>query len=235
MSARWAVVIFPGSNCDRDFVRALRDVLRVEVVEVWHKDSVPEAIDCIAIPGGFSYGDYLRAGALAAMSPVMASVRTHAERGTLVIGVCNGFQVLCEAGLLPGVLTKNDTLRFRCHDVYVRCELNDGPFAGVVLPQGDVLRLPIAHGFGNYYVPPEQRDAIKHHVAFRYCDPLGDVSRRANPNGSVDNIAGVTNAAGNVLGMMPHPERAVEALLGGTDGLRILQAMQDWVAGVRAG
>ncbi|MBX3728921.1 MAG: phosphoribosylformylglycinamidine synthase I [Candidatus Sumerlaeia bacterium] len=235
MSARWAVVIFPGSNCDRDFVRALRDVLRVEVVEVWHKDSVPEAIDCIAIPGGFSYGDYLRAGALAAMSPVMASVRTHAERGTLVIGVCNGFQVLCEAGLLPGVLTKNDTLRFRCHDVYLRSELNGGPFAGTGLPQGEVLRLPIAHGFGNYYVPPEQRDAIERHVAFRYCDPLGDVSRRANPNGSVDNIAGVTNAAGNVLGMMPHPERAVEALLGGTDGLRILQAMQDWVAGVRAG
>jgi phosphoribosylformylglycinamidine synthase len=235
VSARWAVVIFPGSNCDRDFVRALRDVLRVEVIEVWHKDSVPEAIDCIAIPGGFSYGDYLRAGALAAMSPVMASVRAHAERGTLVIGVCNGFQVLCEAGLLPGVLTKNDTLRFRCHDVYLRNELVGGPFAGGELPQGEVIRLPIAHGFGNYYVPPGQRAAIERQVAFRYCDPLGEVSRRANPNGSVDNIAGVTNAAGNVLGMMPHPERAVEALLGGTDGLRILKAMQDWVSGVRAG
>ncbi|MDK2970528.1 MAG: phosphoribosylformylglycinamidine synthase subunit PurQ / glutaminase [Candidatus Sumerlaeota bacterium] len=228
MSARWAVVVFPGSNCDQDFVRALRDVMRVDVRVVWHKDSVPDDVDCIAVPGGFSYGDYLRAGALAAMSPVMESVRRHAERGTLVIGVCNGFQVLCETGLLPGALMKNRALRFRCHDAYLRCELDGGPFAAGQLAKGDTIRLPIAHGYGNYYVPADQLESVRKQIAFTYCDALGEVSDRANPNGSVLNIAGVTNEAGNVLGMMPHPERAVEALLGGTDGLCIIRAMNRW-------
>ncbi len=225
MSARWAVVVFPGSNCEQDFVTAVRDVLGREVVEVWHKDEVPEDVDCIAIPGGFSYGDYLRAGSLAAMSPVMQSVKAHAERGTLIIGVCNGFQVLCEAGLLPGALMKNTSLRFRCIDVFLRAEREDSPFTAGFLKKGDVIRIPIAHGYGNYYAPAGQIGAAEKQALFTYCGADGRVEDSTNPNGSVMNIAGVTNERGNVLGMMPHPERAVEALIGGTDGLNILKAM----------
>lgn len=225
MSARWAVVRFPGSNCERDCVRALRDVLHASVVEVWHKDSVPDDVDCIVIPGGFSYGDYLRAGALAAMSPVMRSVRAHAERGTLVLGVCNGFQVLCEAGLLPGALTKNRGMRFRCHAAHLRVERSDSPFAAGELTTGEVIRLPVAHGYGNYFLREQDLARAQGQVLLRYCAPDGTLDDRANPNGSVGAIAGITNEAGNVLGMMPHPERAVETLLGGTDGLKIFRAM----------
>ncbi len=225
VSARWAVVVFPGSNCDQDFVHAVRDVLEREVVEVWHKDAVPEDVDCIAIPGGFSYGDYLRAGSLAAMSPVMRSVKEHAAKGTLIIGVCNGFQVLCEAGLLPGALMKNASLRFRCMDVYLRTARNGSPFTDGFLKEGDVIRIPMAHGYGNYYVPADQAEAAGRQTLFAYSDADGGVEVGTNPNGSVMNIAGVTNERGNVLGMMPHPERAVEYLVGGTDGLNILKAM----------
>ncbi len=227
MSARWAVIVFPGSNCEKDCVNAMRDVIKADVIEVWHKDPVPDDIDCIIIPGGFSYGDYMRAGALAAMSPVMASVKQHAERGTLILGICNGFQILLECGLLPGALIKNTSMRFRCLDWNLRVEKNDTVFTRGFLKQGDVISLPIAHGYGNYFIPADQADSVQDQVLFRYCDAEGNVSDATNPNGSVRNIAGIMNKAGNVLGMMPHPERAVEALLGGTDGIGILSAMNN--------
>jgi len=232
LSARWAVVNFPGSNCDQDFVHAVRDVVGSPVVEVWHKDAVPDDIDCIAIPGGFSYGDYLRTGALAAMSPVMKSVKKHAERGTLVIGVCNGFQILVEAGLLPGALVKNAGMRFRCLDWHLRVERDDVPFTAGFLRKGDVVRLPIAHGYGNYWIPADQVDAVRGQILFAYCDAKGAATAATNPNGSMLNVAGIVNERGNVLGMMPHPERAVETLLGGTDGLGILKAMDAAGSGV---
>ena len=225
MSARWAVVRFPGSNCEQDLVRAVRDVLGHDCIEVWHKDPVPDDVDCIGIPGGFSYGDYLRAGSLAAMSPVMRTVKAHAEKGTLVIGICNGFQVLCEAGLLPGALMKNRGLRFRCMDVNLRVMISDSPFVRGKAKEGDILRVPIAHGFGNYYVPSDQAAEIKDQILFQYCSEEGEVNQESNPNGSLHNIAGITNKAGNVLGMMPHPERAVEYLINGSDGRKILEAM----------
>lgn len=221
----WAVVVFPGSNCDQDCVHALRDVLGARVVEVWHKDSVPADAECIVIPGGFSYGDYLRAGALASMSPVMDSVRAAAARGALVLGICNGFQVLVESGLLPGVLMRNAGLRFRCRDAHLRVERADTPFTAGAFEPGEVIRLPIAHGFGNYYLPPGSEALAERQGVLAYCDEDGGKSPGANPNGSFADIAGIANEAGNVLGMMPHPERACETLLGGTDGLRLLRAM----------
>ena len=224
-SPLWAVLVFPGSNCEKDCVHALRDVLGAEVVEVWHKDPVPAEARCIVIPGGFSYGDYLRAGALAAKSPVMDSVREHAARGTLVLGICNGFQVLVEAGLLPGALLKNTGRRFRCLDWPLRVARSDSPFTRGELEPGQVIRLPIAHGYGNYYAAPADREAARAQALLEYCDADGHTGEGSNPNGSMMNIAGLTNKAGNVLGMMPHPERACEALLGETDGLRILRAM----------
>lgn len=225
---KWAVIVFPGSNCDQDCVHALRDVLGYDVTAVWHKDRVPVDTQCIIIPGGFSYGDYMRAGSLAAMSPVMKTVRERSEAGALIIGICNGFQVLCETGLLPGALMRNDSLRFRCHDVYLRVEDGDTPFTAGQLSPGDVIRLPIAHGYGNYYIPPDGAANAERHVLMRYSDASGTVDATTNPNGSWHNAAGVTNDAGNVLGMMPHPERAVETLLGGTDGLTIFRAMDAW-------
>jgi phosphoribosylformylglycinamidine synthase len=226
VTARWAVVSFPGSNCDRDAIHALRDVLKADVVEVWHKQQVPDDVDAIFIPGGFSYGDALRTGALAAMSPVMQSVKAHAARGTRILGVCNGFQILVEAGLLPGALMKNAGLRFRCKSVHLRVDKSAGPLLDAgVLKVGDVLRVPIAHGYGNYYVPDYMQAEANVLAAFRYCDAEGNVTEDANPNGSFGNIAGIRNPAGNVLGMMPHPERAVEALIGGADGLKILRAV----------
>jgi phosphoribosylformylglycinamidine synthase subunit PurQ / glutaminase len=223
---RAAVVMFPGSNCDQDMVCALRDIMKFHVREVWHYDTVPDDCDFIAIPGGFSFGDYLRAGSLASMSPVMESVRNHAEKGTLILGVCNGFQILLECGLLPGALRKNISMKFRCMNWQLRTENAESPFTKGFLGQGDVVTFPIAHGFGNYYLPADQYDQVKDQVLFRYCDEEGHVSEQTNPNGSLDNIAGITNAQGNVLGMMPHPERAVEALLGATDGLKLFRAAE---------
>jgi len=236
VSARWAVVIFPGSNCDQDAVHALRDVLKADVREVWHKRQVPDDVDAIFIPGGFTYGDALRTGALASMSPVMQSVKEHASRGTRILGVCNGFQILVESGLLPGALMKNAGLRFRCKKVFLRVDESAGPLLEPGdLKAGDVLRIPIAHGYGNYYVPPSMQAEANVVAAFRYCDADGNITDDANPNGSFGNIAGIRSPAGNVIGMMPHPERAVESLIGGTDGLKILRAVAAIAeAGVKA-
>ena len=214
-----AVIVFPGSNCDRDIAVALEAVLGHAPQMVWHGDSSLPKVDLIAVPGGFSYGDYLRSGAMAANSPIMREVVAYANRGTPVLGICNGFQVLTECGLLPGVLMRNANLKFICRDVDLRVERNDTAFTRGY-ESGAVIRLSVAHHDGNYYADSETLAALEGdgHVAFRYCTPGGDVTDAANPNGSAANIAGVLNAAGNVLGMMPHPERLADPLLGGTDG-----------------
>ena len=219
-----AVVTFPGSNCDADARQAVR-LHGMEPVAVWHKDAALGEVDAVILPGGFSYGDYLRCGALARFSPVMDAVRDFAAKGGPVLGICNGFQVLCEAGLLPGALLLNSGQRFRCEDVFVRVETIRTPFTGE-LTKGDVLRLPIAHGDGNWRAGAATRDDVIAHeqVVFRYCDASGETSSGANPNGSLDHVAGVCNRERNVVGLMPHPERASEALLGNADGARLFQS-----------
>ena len=217
-----AVVQFPGSNCDQDALWALQMVgLKAELV--WHTETNLEGFQAVLLPGGFSYGDYLRAGALAKFSPVMQEVRRLAERGHPVVGICNGFQVLTEAGLLPGALLANTNLHFTCKEVFLRVERTDLPFTSSYKP-GQVVRIPIAHGEGRYYADPQTLEAIEQNrqVVFRYApDPStpGTVGEAFNPNGSLNHIAGIVNTAGNVLGMMPHPERAVEETLGSADGL----------------
>jgi phosphoribosylformylglycinamidine synthase I len=215
---RFAVIVFPGSNCDIDAYKAVEDVLAEEVSYVWHKETDLSSYDCIFLPGGFSYGDYLRCGAMAARSPVMEAVRREAEAGKLVIGVCNGFQVLTEAGLLPGALRHNQQLKFRCEIVPLTVTNNDTPFTRDY-EAGEIIHIPIAHGEGNYYVDEETLAKMKANgqIVFRYAG--------VNPNGSVDNIAGITNEAGNVLGMMPHPERAVHDWLGSNDGRRLFTSI----------
>lgn len=227
MSASWAVVVFPGSNCDRDCVHALRNVLGQQVVEVWHRESLPPGIGAVVVPGGFSYGDYLRTGALAGLSHVMRSVREHAAQGRPVIGICNGFQILTEAGMLPGVLMRNATLRFHCRDVHLRVERGDSRFTAGSFAKGDVIRLPIAHGCGRFHAPAEMAAEIEENaqVILRYSSEKGEIGDKYNINGSLNSIAGISNREGNVLGMMPHPERACEEVLGGTDGRGIFLAM----------
>lgn len=214
-----AVVVFPGSNCDRDAVTALQTVTGKAPARVWHGDSQLPKTDLIVLPGGFSYGDYLRCGAMAAKSPIMREVVAHAERGGLVLGICNGFQILTETGLLPGVLLSNAGLKFICHNTFLRVESTDSPYTSHYR-KGQVITVPIAHHDGNYFASPEQLAALEGEgqVAFRYCTWDGKVEASANPNGSAANIAGIFNARRNVLGMMPHPERHVDALTGGTDG-----------------
>ncbi len=221
----WGVVIFPGSNCDRDCVHVLRSVLGQRVVEVWHEDQSLDGLDAVVLPGGFTYGDYLRSGAIAATAPVMPAIRAFAERGGPVIGICNGFQILTEARLLPGTLLRNVGLRFRCRPVWVRVESTATPFTAT-LPVGTVLQMPIAHGDGGYYADADEVASLEANgrVVFRYCDARGRVLPAANPNGSVDAVAGVANDAGNVVGLMPHPERASEALLGSADGRRVFES-----------
>jgi phosphoribosylformylglycinamidine synthase len=233
MTMRFAVVVFPGTWSDRDCQYVLRDVLGQEADLVWHRDADLSRYDCVVLPGGFSYGDYLRTGAIARFSPVMDAVARHAEAGKPVIGICNGFQILCEAGLLPGALLRNESLQFRCQDVHVRVENTASPFTQGCT-RGQVLRMTIAHGEGRYYADDATLDELEAsgRVAFRYCTPEGDVTVEANPNGSLRNIAGIVNARGNVLGMMPHPERAGEALLGGSDGLALWRSVIE--AGVPA-
>jgi len=224
---RSAVIVFPGSNCDRDVQVALRASAGTEPVMAWHGDAELPAVDLIVVPGGFSYGDYLRAGAMAAHSPVMREVVARAQAGVPVLGICNGFQVLCEAGLLPGALMRNAGLKFVCRDVYLRVENAQTLFtAGYAA--GQVVRMPVAHHDGNYFADAATLDALESEgrVAFRYCAPDGAATGDANPNGSARNIAGILNAAGNVLGMMPHPERLAEPALGGTDGRALFDALE---------
>ena len=222
------VLIFPGSNCDHDCEHVFRDVLGQQVHMIWHKETKVSGLDAIVIPGGFSYGDYLRTGAIARFSPVMNAVKEFAQSGGLVLGICNGFQILLEAHLLPGAMLRNRSLHFVCKDVHVRVENAATPFTGACRP-GQVLKIPVAHAEGNYYTDPVTLAGLQANaqVVFRYCTTEGKVTPDANPNGSLDNIAGIRNAEGNVLGMMPHPERGAEDLLGNEDGRLILASMLD--------
>jgi phosphoribosylformylglycinamidine synthase len=230
---RFAILVFPGTWSDHDCLYVLRDLLQQDAELVWHRETDLSRFDCVVLPGGFSYGDYLRTGAIARFSPVMEAVARHAGTGRPVIGICNGFQILCEAGLLPGVLMRNDSMQFRCEDVYLSVENTRSPFTRLS-NAGDVLRVPISHGEGRYYADEATLDDLESsgRVAFRYCSPEGDITPEANPNGSERNIAGIVNERGNVLGMMPHPERASEALMGGSDGLVLWRSVIE--AGVAA-
>ena len=230
-AVRFGIVVFPGSNCDMDCYHVAKNVVGQDAEYVWHEETDLSGIDCVILPGGFSYGDYLRAGAIARFSPVMRAVAEEAKRGKLVIGICNGFQILLEAGLLPGAMAKNRGLRFICRFVNLRVENVNTPFTRF-FDEGEVVRIPIAHYEGCYFAPPEMLDEIERNrqVVFRYCDEKGNVTDEANPNGSLNNIAGIVNREGNVLGMMPHPERAAEEILGSTDGRRIFEAIVASVA-----
>lgn len=222
------VIVFPGSNCDYDCYRAVRDIMGCNVSYVWHKDTNPGEFDAFIIPGGFSYGDYLRCGAIARFSPVMNAVVEHAKAGKHVLGICNGFQILCEAGLLPGALYMNTSLEFICSYVYINACRSDTDFTSQCAEK-TVLNIPIAHGEGNYFADDETLKELEGEgrVLFRYCNHEGDVSDAYNPNGSRNNIAGIMNAQGNVLGMMPHPERAIHSRLGSRDGRYILHSLQN--------
>ena len=222
-----AVLVFPGINRERDMARTLRLIWGREPAIVWHADTeLPVGTDLVVIPGGFSYGDYLRCGAIAARSPIMDAVRAYAAKGGLVLGVCNGFQILCEAGLLPGVLMRNSTLKFVCKDVHLRVERNDSIYTRHYRP-GAVVRFPIAHKDGSYFADDGTLARLEGEgrVAFRYCDEQGAVTGKANPNGSRNNIAGVYNETGTVLGLMPHPERLADAALSGTDGAKMFASL----------
>ena len=223
---KFGVVVFPGSNCDEDCVYVLRDVLEQDVVSLWHQDTSLQGCDCVVLPGGFSYGDYLRTGAIARFSPIMRAVTSFAKDGGLVLGICNGFQILLEAGLLPGAMLRNTSLRFICRSVSLRVERTDTPFTNR-FHQGQVVRLPIAHNEGNYTADRPLLRTVKqrNQVLFRYCDADGQLSRDANPNGSTDHIAGLCNAAGNVMGLMPHPERSAEPELGSMDGRLVFESL----------
>jgi phosphoribosylformylglycinamidine synthase len=220
------VVVFPGSNCDHDVVHVLDAVLGQEVALLWHQNATLEGCELVVLPGGFSYGDYLRAGAMAALSPVMSAVKEHAEAGGLVLGICNGFQILLEAGLLPGAMRRNRALRFSSRDVWMRVERADLPFTNRY-GEGQVVEMPIAHAEGGYVDTAASLDELeaRRGVVFRYCSPDGRTSDEHNPNGSEHSIAGICNAAGNVLGLMPHPERCAEEILGGSDGLALFEAV----------
>ena len=228
---KFGIVTFPGSNCDYDAYHAVIDALGEEAVYLWHKTHDLQGSDVLILPGGFSYGDYLRAGAIARFSPIMREVVAHADRGAPVIGICNGFQIACEAGLLPGALLRNESLRFVCDEVHLRVENTATAFTNRYAP-GQVLRIPVAHGEGRYTDSEEALDELEGEgrVVFRYVASDGTPTADANPNGSARNIAGIVSASGNVLGMMPHPERAVDELLGSTDGLPLLEAVLARVA-----
>ena len=222
---KFGVVVFPGTWSDRDCGLVVESLPGAELEYLWHKDPDLHGADCVILPGGFSYGDYLRAGAIARFSPVMESVREFAEHGGLVWGICNGFQVLCEAGLLPGALIRNAEMEFRCEWTHLVCERVDSAFTHC-LDQHQVVRVPISHGEGNYFADPATLSRLEQRgqVVFRYCDQHGLVTPGANPNGSVQNIAGILNERGNVLGMMPHPERCADPHLGGSDGLLLFRS-----------
>ncbi len=223
---KFGIVVFPGSNCDHDAYRAAKHVMDQDAHFIWHKDTSLGDADVIILPGGFSYGDYLRTGAIARFSPVMKEVVRFAKNGGTVIGICNGFQILLEAGMLPGVMMRNGSLKFVCRFIQLRVENADTRFTSEC-KAGDVLRIPIAHGDGNYFASREVVDSMEEHgqIVFRYCSKTGEIDDVSNPNGSMANIAGIMNREGNVMGMMPHPERAVEMSLGSADGRKIFQSM----------
>ncbi len=223
---KFGIVTFPGSNCDSDAYHAVADTLGEQAVQLWHKSHDLEGVDVVILPGGFSYGDYLRAGAIARFSPIMREVSAHADRGGIVLGICNGFQIACEAGLLPGALMRNDSLRFVSKRVRLRVENTSSLFSHRYRA-GQILDIPIAHGEGRYTADEAVLERLEGegHVIFRYVDETGESTEQGNPNGSARNIAGIINAGGNVLGMMPHPERAVDQLLGSTDGLALFQGL----------
>ena len=225
---KFGIVVFPGSNCDEDACHAARDVFGQEAEYLWHKDADLKGADVLILPGGFAHGDYLRTGAMARFSPIMAPVRAFAERGGPVLGICNGFQILLEAGLLPGAMLRNTGLKYRCEHVHLRVEQTDTPFTGAA-HAGQVLRIPIGHGEGNYFAPPEMLQQIEanRQVVLRYADAAGRIDQASNPNGSVNAIAALCNHGRNVVGMMPHPERACEALLGGVDGRLVFDSIVD--------
>jgi len=223
---KFAVVVFPGSNCDHDAYHAAKHVLGQEAKFIWHKETSLGDADVVILPGGFSHGDYLRTGAIARFSPVMAAVREFADAGRPVLGVCNGFQILLECGLLPGAMLRNRDLKFHCEFVNVRVEKTDTPFT-VLCREGQVLRIPIAHGEGNYYADPETVKELEAsgRIVFRYASPEGELTDEANPNGSVNSIAGICSKQRNVVGLMPHPERACEYAMGSKDGLILFESV----------
>jgi phosphoribosylformylglycinamidine synthase len=227
---KFGVVIFPGSNCDRDMLHVLGPVMGREVKEIWHKETSLDGFsteDCIVLPGGFSYGDYLRTGAIARFSPIMEEVIKFANRGGKVLGICNGFQILCESGLLPGALLHNNNQKFICKYIYLRVETKDSLLTRHI--EEEVLKIPIAHADGRYYIDEKGLEELKANdqILFRYCNEEGRVSEATNPNGSIENIAGIRNKGGNVFGMMPHPERAAEEALGNIDGKALFESLID--------
>lgn len=228
---KFGVVVFPGSNCDSDAYNVIAEIAHRPVTYLWHDSEDLAGVDAVVIPGGFAYGDYLRTGAIARFSPVMQSVRKFAEGGGLVLGICNGFQILTEAGLLPGALMRNAGLKYICKQVHLRVETAESPFTGQ-LSKDAVLQIPIGHMEGNYFCTPEDLRQLEaeDRIAFRYATPAGDIISEANPNGSLGNIAGILNAKRNVLGMMPHPDRSSERLLGSADGLKIFASMMEALA-----
>jgi phosphoribosylformylglycinamidine synthase subunit PurQ / glutaminase len=229
---RFAVVVFPGSNCDHDAYHAAKDVLGQDAEFIWHKETSLKGADAVILPGGFSHGDYLRTGAIARFSPIMPAVTDFARHGGPVIGICNGFQILLEAGLLPGAMLRNRDLKFHCEHIWVRVEQTDTPFT-LRASRGQVLKIPIAHGEGNYFAEPDVIRELEtsRRVVFRYCDPAGEVTSAANPNGALNNIAGICNEGRNVVGLMPHPERACESVLGSADGLVLFESVVESLAG----
>ncbi|MEN6389783.1 MAG: phosphoribosylformylglycinamidine synthase subunit PurQ [Syntrophomonas sp.] len=231
---KFGVVVFPGSNCDADCYHVIKDVLEQPVDYIWHREKEIKGYDALILPGGFSYGDYLRTGAIARFSPVMPAVMEFADQGGLIIGICNGFQILLEAGLLPGAMLRNRSLTFICKPVWLKVQNEATPFTNQ-LQKGEVLQIPIAHGEGNYFCDPSTLQSLKdnNQILFTYCGPNGEEDDIHNPNGSMANIAGIRNCKGNVLGMMPHPERCSEEVLGGTDGFKIFASMLKWCQEVR--
>jgi phosphoribosylformylglycinamidine synthase I len=226
---KFGVIIFPGSNCDYDAYMAIKSVIKRDVEFLWHQDTSLHGCDCVILPGGFSYGDYLRTGAIARFSPIMQKVMEFARNGGMAVGICNGFQILLEAGLLPGAMLRNTSLRFICKFVNIKVENERSPFSNLC-EKGQVLKIPIAHTDGNYFIQEEGLKQLEENdqIIFRYCDERGNVTLESNPNGSLDNIAGICNQTKNVLGMMPHPERASEILLGSEDGKYIFQSIVDF-------
>jgi len=227
---KFGILVFPGSNCDQDCFYVVKDILHLPVEYIWHKETKLDRVDCIILPGGFSYGDYLRTGAIARFSPVMEVITDFVKKGGIVLGICNGFQILLEAGLLPGAMLRNANLRFICKYVYIKAENAETPFTNLC-KENQVLKIPIAHNEGNYYIDEDGLKNLERNrqIVFRYCSSVGEVNKEQNPNGAMGNIAGIVNRDGNVLGMMPHPERCSEQELGSKDGFLIFKSIVRWL------